>query len=82
VIWAVRHEYARTVEDVLARRTRALFLDATASMELAPRVASLMSAELGCDAGWQQQQVSDFLQLASGYLPGIDNDNVTTRSYR
>ena len=69
VIWAVRHEYARTVEDVLARRTRALFLDAIASMELAPRVAQLMAAELGCDAGWQQQQVSDFLRLARGYLP-------------
>ena len=69
VIWAVRHEYARTVEDVLARRTRALLLDATASMEMAPRVARLMAVELGYDEGWQQRQLSDYLQLARGYLP-------------
>jgi glycerol-3-phosphate dehydrogenase len=70
VLWSVRHEYARTVEDVLARRTRALFLDAAASMETAPRVAGLMAVELGCDAEWQQRQVGAFLDLARGYLPG------------
>lgn len=69
VIWAVRHEYARTVEDVLARRTRSLLLDAAASMEMAPRVARLMAAELGYDIGWQQQQINDFVTLARGYLP-------------
>lgn len=69
VSWAVRHEYARTVEDVLARRTRALLLDAAASMELAPRVARLMAAELGYDDGWEQRQVDNFLALAHGYLP-------------
>lgn len=68
VIWALRHEYARTVEDVLARRTRALLLDAAASMEAAPLVASLMAEELGCDTAWQQRQVSAFLALARGYL--------------
>jgi len=69
VVWSLRHEYARTVEDVLARRTRALFLDAAASMETAPRVARLMAVELGCDDAWQQRQVSDYLTLARGYLP-------------
>lgn len=69
VIWAVRHEYARTIEDLLARRTRALFLDAIASMEAAPLVARLMAAELGYADDWQQLQVSDFLRLARGYLP-------------
>jgi len=69
VTWAVRHEYARTVEDVIARRTRALLLDAAAAMEMAPRVARLMASELGCDAAWQERQVSDFLSLARGYLP-------------
>jgi glycerol-3-phosphate dehydrogenase len=69
VVWAVRHEYARTVEDVLARRTRALFLDAAASMELAPLVARLLAAELGRDEGWQQRQVADYRALAQGYLP-------------
>lgn len=69
VIWGVRHEWARTVEDVLARRTRALFLDARASMEMAPRVAALMAAELGRDEEWQREQVESFCGLAAGYLP-------------
>ena len=69
VIWGVRSEWARTVEDVLARRTRALFLDARASMEIAPTVAALMAAELGRDEAWQQEQVESFRRLASGYLP-------------
>ena len=47
VVWAVRHEMARTVDDVLARRTRALFLNARAAIEMAPAVARLMAAELG-----------------------------------
>ena len=49
VVWAARHEAARSVQDVLARRTRALFLDARASIEAAPRVAALLAAELGRD---------------------------------
>jgi len=69
VVWAVRHEFARTVTDLLARRTRALFLDASASMAMAPRMAELMAAELGRDALWQQQQVEDFRSLAAQYLP-------------
>jgi glycerol-3-phosphate dehydrogenase len=69
VVWAARHEYARTVEDILARRTRALFLDAVASMEMAPRVAQLLAAELDYAAAWQEQQVKDFIILARGYLP-------------
>jgi len=69
VIWAVRREWARTVEDVLARRTRALLLDARASMTAAPQVAELMAAELGRDRVWQETQVSAYLDLAKGYLP-------------
>jgi glycerol-3-phosphate dehydrogenase len=69
VVWAVRQEFARTVEDVLARRTRALFLDAAASISMAPRVAELMAAELGRDDGWQRQQVAEFCALAQGYMP-------------
>ncbi len=69
VIWAVRHEMARTVEDVLARRTRALLLDARASMEIAPRVAELMATELDRDAAWCEKQVKAFETHARGYLP-------------
>ncbi len=68
VIWAVREEMARTVEDVLARRTRMLFLDAKAGMECAESVAGLMANELGCDKEWQKKQVSDFYELANRYL--------------
>ena len=59
---------ARTVEDVLARRTRALFLDARASQEAAPGVAALLAAALGRDAAWQEDQVSGYRELARGYL--------------
>ncbi|MBN1352592.1 glycerol-3-phosphate dehydrogenase/oxidase [candidate division KSB1 bacterium] len=68
VIWAVRNEMARTVEDVLARRTRALFLDARASMEMAPVVAGLMAAEMGKNEDWISDQVATFRKLAHGYL--------------
>ncbi|WP_298732942.1 glycerol-3-phosphate dehydrogenase/oxidase [uncultured Chitinophaga sp.] len=68
VIWAVRHEMARTVEDVLARRLRALFLDAKAAIEMAPQVAALMAAELRLDSKWQQEQVNAFTTMAQHYL--------------
>ena len=69
VIWAVRHEMARNIEDVLARRLRALFLDARAAIDIAPKVACLMAKELGMDKNWEESQVIDFIHLAEGYLP-------------
>jgi glycerol-3-phosphate dehydrogenase len=68
IIWAARNEMARTVEDVLARRTRALFLNARAAMAIAPGVAELMAKELGRDEVWQAEQVRQFEELAKGYL--------------
>jgi glycerol-3-phosphate dehydrogenase len=68
VIWAARSEMARTVEDVLARRTRALFLNARVAIEMAPRVAELMGKELGRDDAWKSEQVRSFQELAKGYL--------------
>jgi glycerol-3-phosphate dehydrogenase len=65
VRFAVRHEYAATVEDVLARRWRALFLDARQAMAMAPEVAAIVHDETGEDA-----QLEAFLSLAQGYLPG------------
>jgi glycerol-3-phosphate dehydrogenase len=67
-IWTTRFEMARTVEDVLSRRTRALLLNARAAIEMAPRVAALMSVELGRDGAWQEQQVKAFRGLAQSYL--------------
>lgn len=68
VVWAVREEMARTVEDVLARRTRALFLDARASIEMAPRVAEIMAQELGKGRDWIKKQIADFNAVAGNYM--------------
>ncbi|MCE4564707.1 glycerol-3-phosphate dehydrogenase/oxidase [Maribellus sp. CM-23] len=68
VLWAVREEMAQTVEDVLARRVRALFLDARAAIEMAPRVASILAKELGKNNEWAREQVAVFNQLAKCYL--------------
>ncbi len=67
VVWAVREEMARTVEDVLARRTRALLLDARASLAMAPAVARIMAAELDRDEAWIDDQVKAYGRLARGY---------------
>jgi len=68
VVRAVRHEQARTLEDVLSRRTRLLILDARAAIEAAPAVAALLARELGRDEAWAGQQVLEFTKLAEGYL--------------
>lgn len=71
IVWAARHEMARTVEDALSRRTRALLFGARASRDAAPEVARLLAAELGHDEAWQRDQVAQFSDLARQYeLPG------------
>jgi glycerol-3-phosphate dehydrogenase len=68
VIWGVRKEMARTLDDVLSRRTRALFLNARAAIEMAPAVAKLMAQELGTKQDWIDQQLQQFNDLARKYL--------------
>jgi glycerol-3-phosphate dehydrogenase len=68
VVWSARHEMARTVEDVLARRTRALFLDARAAIEAAPAVATLLARELDRSDAWREKDLTDFLEVAKGYI--------------
>ncbi len=68
VVWAVRHEMARTVDDFLSRRRRVLLVDAGASIEMAPAVARLMARELGRDRRWAEEQAAEFSALAGGYL--------------
>lgn len=68
VVWGARNEMARTIEDALARRTRALLLDARASIEAAPRTAELLAEELGRDAAWRKAQVREFTALAKKYV--------------
>jgi glycerol-3-phosphate dehydrogenase len=67
VVWAARAEMARAVEDVLARRTRALFLNARAAIEIAEPVARLLAAELGKGEAWVAAQVAEFRALAQQY---------------
>ena len=67
VVWAARHEMARTIEDVLARRTRALFLNARAAEAMAPAGARLMATELDWDGARQSAEVAAFSALAAGY---------------
>jgi glycerol-3-phosphate dehydrogenase len=68
VVWSARHEMARTVEDVLARRTRALFLDARAAIEAAPAVATLLAKELNRSEAWRAKDLADFIEVAKGYV--------------
>lgn len=68
VVWAVHNEMARTVDDVLARRTRTLLLNARAAIEVAPQVAKLMARELGNDESWEKRQVTEFSETAQHYL--------------
>jgi len=68
VLWSTRHEMARTVEDILARRTRALFLNARAAIDVAPRVAGIMAVELGHGERWRADQVTEFTALAGNYI--------------
>ncbi len=67
VVWAARMEMARSVEDVLARRCRALFLNAAAAVRMAPAAAALLARELGRDAAWERKEVAAFASLAATY---------------
>ena len=68
VIWAIRNELAITIEDVLSRRTRALLLDAKASVEIAHEVGRLIANEFGYDEGWVNQEVKEYEALARNYI--------------
>ncbi|HMC60482.1 MAG TPA: glycerol-3-phosphate dehydrogenase C-terminal domain-containing protein, partial [Candidatus Solibacter sp.] len=68
VVWAARREMARTLEDVLARRTRALFLNARAACAMAPDAAGLLARELERDGQWAAGQVCSFRETAANYL--------------
>ncbi len=67
VVWAAREEMARTLDDVLSRRLRALFLNAKASIEMAPAVARIMAKELGLGKDWIDAEVSKFQVFATKY---------------
>ncbi|MCC6289125.1 MAG: glycerol-3-phosphate dehydrogenase/oxidase [Chitinophagaceae bacterium] len=68
VIWAIQNEMAITIEDVLARRIRLLFLDAQAALDTAPIVATMMAAELNKDEEWIKNELDHFAMLAQRYM--------------
>jgi glycerol-3-phosphate dehydrogenase len=68
IIWICRNEMPVTLEDILARRTRALFLNARASLEIAPYVAEIMTREMGLDEGWSRLQLEEYKKLIANYL--------------
>ncbi|MBP0905399.1 FAD-dependent oxidoreductase [Mariniflexile gromovii] len=68
IIWAIRYEMARTVEDILARRVRTLFLDAKATLEIIPMVTKILANELGKDDIWELQQINECTKIANQYV--------------
>jgi glycerol-3-phosphate dehydrogenase len=67
IVLAARYEMARTLDDVLSRRTRALLLNAAAAIRMAPGAAAILARELGRDQAWANEQVVTFLELAAQY---------------
>jgi len=67
IVWGAREEMACTVEDALARRTRALFLNARSAMAMAPAAARLLARELEYGEDWIEAQVKEFKTLAEQY---------------
>lgn len=70
VVWAIRQEQARTIEDVLARRTRALFLNARAAIEAASEVSHILAGELNRSEDFRAQDLESFRAVAKGYVYG------------
>jgi len=68
VVWAIRFEMARTLEDVLSRRIRCLLLDARETLRIAPRVAEIMASELGKDRAWSDSQLKELESLSQNYF--------------
>jgi len=68
ILWICRNEMPVKLEDILARRTRSLFLNAHVSAEIAPEVAGLMALEFGYDRAWEEEQVENYLELVKSYM--------------
>jgi glycerol-3-phosphate dehydrogenase len=68
IVWAVRYEMARTVDDILARRVRLLFLDARAAIEVSEKTARVIAKELGHDENWIAKEIADFKAISKGFF--------------
>lgn len=76
VVWSIRNEMAETVEDILSRRLRILFIDAAVAIDMSKKVASILAKELGADKNWEQNQLEIFNTLASGYIYHTKKKNI------
>ena len=65
--WSIIHEMALTVEDILARRTRCVFLDSNESKLIAPSVAKKMADVLEKDQEWIDSELKNFNKLIKNY---------------
>ena len=74
--WVIENEMAETVEDILARRIRLLFLDAKAAIEAAPMVAEMLASLKGKNEQWQKEQLDKFNKLAEGYLINFSSNGI------
>jgi len=68
ILWICRNEMPLNVEDILARRTRSMFLNARASGEMASEIADIMAGEFGYDQKWKSDQVDSYNRLVKNYL--------------
>ncbi len=68
IIWGIREEMAHTLDDLLARRTRALFLDSKATLEIAPKIAFILAEEKGLGKDWEKSELERFKRVAQNYL--------------
>jgi glycerol-3-phosphate dehydrogenase len=68
ILWICRNEMPLSIEDILARRTRSLFLNARASSDIAPEVADLMANEFGYDQKWKEEQLESYRSLVKNYI--------------
>jgi len=75
VVWCVKNEMAETIEDILSRRLRILFIDAQAAIEMAPKVAHILATELGETESWEQDQIEIFNTLALGYIYQVQKND-------
>lgn len=67
--WGIHHEFARSIEDLLSRRTSCLLEDAKVAIEIAPQVAEFMQKELMKDTEWKEYQLKEFMKISEDYLP-------------
>ncbi len=68
IIWSLKNEMAIKLEDILARRTRCLFLDAKETVKIAPKVLRIMKVFLKKNVDWEKKEFSNFIEISKNYI--------------